>query len=155
MSRKICHVCPSGGIVCHNKDPQKPSSSPEIRLRWGDNNKEVEVTEDSMTLSPGARFRLAMMLAVAADALQIAVFPLFVEGAFSPSDDVLDVAMAAILIHLLGWQWEFLPSFLAKVVPGVDVVPFWSLAVANVYRKWKRSMPTADAGEEAHALLKP
>jgi len=113
------------------------------------------VTEDSMTLSPSVRFRLAMMLAVAADALQIAVFPLFVEGAFSPSDDVLDVAMAAILVHLLGWQWEFLPSFLAKVVPGVDVVPFWSLAVANVYRKWKRSMPTADAGEETHALLKP
>ena len=113
------------------------------------------MTEDSMTLSPTARFRLAMMLAVAAEALQIDIFPLFVEGAFSPSDDVLDVAMAAILVHLLGWQWEFLPSFLAKVVPGVDVVPFWSLAVANVYRKWKRSIPTADVGDPAHALSKP
>jgi len=31
-----------------------------------------------------------------------------------------------------------LPSFLGKLVPGVDMVPFWTLAVANVYRKSKR-----------------
>jgi hypothetical protein len=23
-------------------------------------------------------------------------------------------------------------------VPGVDLVPFWTLAVLNVYRKWKQ-----------------
>jgi len=44
-----------------------------------------------------------MILAVAADALQIFVFPLFAEGALSPADDVLDIAVAAVLIHLLGW----------------------------------------------------
>ena len=31
-----------------------------------------------------------MMLAIVADALQIVVFPLFVEGALSPVDDMLD-----------------------------------------------------------------
>jgi len=96
------------------------------------------VAEESITISPGPNFRTAMLLALVADALQIAVFPLFVEGAMSPADDILDAAVAAILVRLLGWHWEFLPSFIAKLAPGVDLVPFWTLAVANVYRKSKK-----------------
>ena len=80
-----------------------------------------------------------MVLALAADALQIVVFPLFGEGALSPADDVLDVGVAAVLVRLVGWHWEFLPAFAAELVPGVDLVPFWTLAVVNVYRKWKKS----------------
>ena len=64
--------------------------------------------------------------------------PLFVEGAFSPAEDVLDLGVAALMTHLLGWHWEFLPSFFAKLVPGIDLVPFWTIAVVNVYRKAKR-----------------
>ncbi len=79
-----------------------------------------------------------MLLAVLADALQIVVFPLFVAGAVSPADDALDLGIGALMVHLLGWHWEFLPSFFAKLIPGVDLVPFWTLAVANVYRKSKR-----------------
>jgi hypothetical protein len=79
-----------------------------------------------------------MILAVIADVLQIAIFPLFIEGAGSPADDILDLGMGAVLTYLLGWHWEFLPSFAAKLVPGVDLVPLWTLAVANVYRKAKR-----------------
>ena len=65
-----------------------------------------------------------------------------------------------MLTYLLGWHWEFLPSFLAKLVPGVDLVPLWTLAVANVYRKSKQiavsdgrnSTGSADAGEaRAHS----
>ena len=79
-----------------------------------------------------------MLLAVIADALQIIIFPVFVAGAASPADDVLDFGIGAMMVHLLGWHWEFLPSFVAKLVPGVDLVPFWTMAVANVYRKSKR-----------------
>jgi hypothetical protein len=79
-----------------------------------------------------------MILAIVADLLQLIVFPLFVEGAMSPADDALDVGVAAVLSYLLGWHWEFLPSFLTKLVPGADLVPCWTLAVANVYRKQKR-----------------
>jgi len=96
------------------------------------------MSDDKPTLSPGPKFKTAMMLAIAADALQLAVFPLFVEGALSPAEDLLDLGMAAALTHLLGWHWEFLPSLFAKLVPGVDLVPFWTLAVINVYRKAKR-----------------
>jgi hypothetical protein len=82
------------------------------------------VTHDTVTISPASRFLAAMVLAIVADALQIVVFPLFVEGALSPADDILDFGIAAVLVHLLGWHWEFLPSFFAKLVPGVDLVPF-------------------------------
>jgi len=111
------------------------------------------VTEDAVTISPGPRFRTAMILALVADALQIVVFPVFVEGAISPADDILDLGIGAAMIHLLGWHWEFLPSFLAKLVPGVDLVPFWTLAVANVYRKSKRIAVTTEVRQQERPKL--
>ena len=95
-----------------------------------------------------------MVLAVLADALQIIVFPLFAEGALSPLDDILDFAVAAALVNLLGWHWEFLPAFAAELVPGVDLVPFWTLAVSSVYRKWKQSTINAEQSREQHPALK-
>jgi len=112
------------------------------------------VTHDTITISPGSRFRAAMVLAIVADAFQIVVFPLFVEGALSPADDVLDLAVAAVLVRLLGWHWEFLPAFAAELVPGVDLVPFWTLAVANVYRKWKQITVTGEETREQRPALK-
>jgi len=102
------------------------------------------VTQEGITISRGTRFRIAMILAIIADALQIIVFPLFVEGAESPANDVLDVGLGAVLAYLLGWHWEFLPSLLGKLVPGVDLVPFWTLAVANVFRKSKQAAMTIE-----------
>ena len=98
------------------------------------------MTHDSIRISSRSRFQVALILAIVADALQIVVFPSFVQGAVSPVDDILDLGVAAVLVKLLGWHWEFLPSFLGKLVPGVDLVPFWTAAVANVYRKSKRAM---------------
>jgi hypothetical protein len=106
------------------------------------------VTNNSITLSPGPRFRVALIVAILADALQLIVFPFFVEGFESPADDVLDCGIGAVLMVLLGWHWEFLPSILAKLVPGVDLVPFWTLAVANVYRKAKRKAIEAEKNRE-------
>jgi len=96
------------------------------------------MAEEPITLSPRARFRAAMLLAIVADAVQIIAFPLFLEGAYSPLDDVLDFAVAAVLVNLLGWHWEFLPAFAVELIPGVDLVPFWTLAVMSVYRKWRQ-----------------
>src|SRR5439155_562929 len=111
------------------------------------------VTEDPTPLSPRSRFQAAMILAMAADALQIFVFPLFAEGALSPADDVLDLAVAAVLVNLLGWHWEFLPAFADELVPGVDLVPFWTIAVINVYRKWKQITITTEEIREQHQRL--
>jgi hypothetical protein len=76
--------------------------------------------------------RLAWVVAVAADAIQIAALPLFVGGGFSPADAVLDVAVGAILVRLLGWHWAFLPSLAVELVPGLDLFPTWTAAVLYV-----------------------
>jgi len=94
-----------------------------------------------------------MVLAMAADALQILVFPYFAEGGLSPADDALDVLVGAVLVGLLGWQWEFLPAFAAELVPGADLVPFWTLAVLNVYRKWKTTTDTIEEPEQDVTIL--
>jgi hypothetical protein len=111
------------------------------------------MSDDKITISAGPRFQAAMILAIVADALQIAIFPMFVEGAMSPAEDVLDFGVGALMVHLLGWHWEFLPSFFAKLVPGVDLVPFWTLAVANVYRKTKRMAVEAEQDRRSQPVL--
>jgi len=82
------------------------------------------------------------------------VFPLFAEGALSPADEVLDLVVAAVLVRLLGWHWEFLPAFVAELVPGVGLVPFCTLAVINVYRKWKQITITTPETREQRPALK-
>jgi hypothetical protein len=111
------------------------------------------MAKDTVKITAGPRLKIAMVIAIVADILQLAVFPYFVEGAMSPADDILDLSVAGILSYLLGWHWEFMPSFLAKLVPGVDMIPSWTIAVANVYRKTRRiaanmeGMNTGDAAQ--------
>jgi hypothetical protein len=102
------------------------------------------MSSDPVIIPQRSRFRTALILAIVADALQIIVFPLFVEGAASPAEDLLDLGVGAVLASLLGWHWEFLPSFFAKLVPGVDLVPFWTMSVANVYRKARKEPVTIE-----------
>lgn len=80
------------------------------------------------------RLRVAWAIALAADAIQIAALPLFAEGALSPADTVLDLAVGAVLVRLLGWHWAFLPSLIAELVPGLDLFPSWTAAVWYVTR---------------------
>jgi hypothetical protein len=71
----------------------------------------------------------ARVLAVAADVVQFALMPLVVSGAMSPLEDAIDVVTAAALTALLGFHWAYLPTFVAKLVPFVDMVPSWTIAV--------------------------
>ena len=79
--------------------------------------------------------RLAWLVAVAADAIQIVGLPLFVEGGLSPADSLLDLLVGVILIRLLGWHWAFLPSLAAELIPGMDLFPTWTAAVWYVTRQ--------------------
>src|ERR1700676_2972582 len=137
-----------------NEFTQSRSECPRPSFKITQAASSLVMTDDSLTIAPGSRFRAAMALAIIADALQIVVFPLFIQGAVSPADDVLDFGIGAVMIYLLGWHWEFLPSFLAKLVPGVDLVPFWTLAVANVYRKSKRIVVTTEEIREEYPTLR-
>jgi len=82
-----------------------------------------------------AEHRVAWTVAIAADVLQIAAFPLFAEGAMSPADSVLDLIVAFVMIRLLGWHWAFLPTAAAKLLPVGDLFPTWTAAVWFVTRR--------------------
>jgi hypothetical protein len=79
--------------------------------------------------SPASRVRIALGLALAADAVQIVFIPFFGEGIVSPLNDGLDLVIGLILVRLVGWHWAFLPSFVAELVPGLDLFPSWTAAV--------------------------
>lgn len=96
------------------------------------------------TLTP-VRIRAARSIAIAADFLQIVVFPVFAGGAASIVNDILDVAVAVSMSLLVGWHWAFLPSFLAELVPFLDLVPTWTAAVFFATRKGTPQNP-AGAG---------
>jgi hypothetical protein len=89
---------------------------------------------ESLRTLKSTEHRLAWLVAIVADALQIIAFPFFVEGGVSPADTVLDLAVATILTKILGWHWAFLPSLVAELVPGLDLFPTWTAAVFFVTR---------------------
>ena len=88
--------------------------------------------------------RVALSVAITADALQIVALPLFASGGFSPADSAVDVAAALILSNVLGWHWAFLPTLLAEVVPAFDLFPTWTAAV--LYVAWQRRTHNPPAG---------
>jgi len=83
--------------------------------------------------------RLAWLVALAADGIQILLLPLFVAGGFSPADAVIDIVAAVTLSRLLGWHWAFVPTLLAELLPGFDLFPTWTAAVFYVSSQRARS----------------
>lgn len=77
----------------------------------------------------------ALAVAIAADAIQLILMPLFFAGAASPWNDALDLLVAGMMVRLLGWHWAFLPTFLVELIPAVDLVPTWTMAVWIVTRR--------------------
>lgn len=75
------------------------------------------------------RIHTARLLAIGADILQLGLWPMFSEGGLSPFDDALDIVLSGVMIWLVGWHWAFAPAFVAELVPGVDLVPTWTMAV--------------------------
>jgi hypothetical protein len=121
----------------------------------GATSQHAGISRDAVTVKPGPRLRAAMIVAIIADLLELAVFPIFIAGAESPAEDILDMCVGGLLSFLLGWHWEFAPSFLAKLVPGLDLVPLWTLAVANVYRKSKYAAAVSAARPAGPARHRP
>ena len=78
---------------------------------------------------PARRRTLALTIALLADAAQWVWLPLVIGGALSPINNVIDIAVALVMIRLVGFHWAFLPTFIAELVPFVDLVPTWTLAV--------------------------
>lgn len=84
------------------------------------------------------RIRAARIIAIAADLLQVAAFPLFLGGASSPINDVVDILVSIVLVGILGWNWVFLPTLITELVPALDLFPTWTAAVLFVTRPGAR-----------------
>lgn len=89
---------------------------------------------------------LAWGVALTADAIQLALFPLFGEGFASPLNDALDVCVAVTLIATLGFHWVLLPTILMEGLPMVDLAPTWTIAV-GIILKSRPALPQQPVGE--------
>jgi len=76
--------------------------------------------------------RIALVVAAVADLAQIALAPLFAEGALSPLDFALDAAVALTLVGILGWRWRTGLALAAELVPGLALFPTWTAMVATL-----------------------
>ena len=81
--------------------------------------------------------------------------PLFAGGAPTVFDAVLDVAVGAAMVALVGWHWAFLPTFAVELLPGVDLVPTWTLAVFLVTRRRGSGGSSAPSAGSEPPLLPP
>jgi hypothetical protein len=101
-----------------------------------------------MVARPSRRaIRIGRAVAIIADALQLVLFPLFVEGFSSVLNDVLDVVVCAVLLRLIGWNPVFLPTFVVEMLPFGDLAPTWTIAVLIA----TRSRPSAPREKALHS----
>jgi hypothetical protein len=98
--------------------------------------------------------RLAWSIALAADALQIGLFPLFAAGGLSPATTLVDLITAFLLTRILGWHWAFLPSFALEMLPGFDLFPTWTAAVLFVTGKEARNTDEPEILPPDHARVR-
>lgn len=74
------------------------------------------------------RVRIAYIVAIVTDLLQLVLGPLGWAGA----DEVLDVVAGAAMWRLLGFHPLLLPTFMLEFLPVTDMLPTWTACVALV-----------------------
>jgi hypothetical protein len=84
--------------------------------------------------------RIALAIALAADVAQLALAPLFAEGALSPFSDALDLVVVLTLVLTLGWRWRTVLALGVELIPGLALFPTWTALVLT--------MPTAQPVEQ-------
>jgi hypothetical protein len=109
-----------------------------------------------MKIQPQVRWRrrTAWVLALAADAAQWILIPVFAPGALSPLNDALDVAIGVAMVALLGWHWAFLPAFALELIPFADLAPTWTIAVGLATRGASKEAASS-AVVDAKPVLSP
>ncbi len=78
--------------------------------------------------------RLAFVIAIAADVLQILLGPL----GWAFADEILDVAAMILVSRAIGFHFLLLPTFVLEFLPIVDLLPTWTGCVALVVALRKR-----------------
>lgn len=90
---------------------------------------------DAVRTVSSIRIKVARAIAICADLVQIGLPMVFGEGFLSPFQDAVDVVVCITLSLLVGWHFAFLPSFVVKLVPLVDLAPTWTIAIFVATRK--------------------
>jgi hypothetical protein len=92
-----------------------------------------------------ARVRAAWVVAVLVDAIQLGTSPAELAGPLAWFIETgADLITAAVMIWLLGFHWAFLPSFLTKMLPFIDLAPTWTAAVFFVTRARRKAAAPKD-----------
>jgi hypothetical protein len=91
-----------------------------------------------------SRIRLAYIVAVAADVVQLVLGPL----GWVAADAAVDVAAMIATSRLLGFHPLLLPTFVLELVPVADLLPSWTGCVALVValRKKQHAPPPPGSG---------
>jgi uncharacterized protein YjeT (DUF2065 family) len=88
------------------------------------------------------RIWLAYGVALVADGLQILLTPLG-PAAWLFLDDIIDVIAMILLTVIAGFHPLFLPTFVTKLIPVVDILPTWTGCTAIVIAlRRKQQTPT-------------
>jgi type III secretory pathway component EscV len=107
---------------------------------------QVVPSAPNLTVS-SSRAAAALAIAVFADLIQLPINALFFTGFLAvPSeiaDLVVDTAAAVLITALLGFHWALLPSFVAELFPGLDLIPTWTGCVALVVWQRRREHATS------------
>jgi len=89
-----------------------------------------------------SRLRAAWVVAVLVDGLQMITAPAEVTGPMAWVLEVgLDLVTMSVMIFLVGFHWTFLPSFVTKLLPFVDLAPTWTLALFIATRDRRKMKP--------------
>jgi hypothetical protein len=80
------------------------------------------------------RICVAFLIAIVADATQIAAGPL----GWVFFDEAIDVVVLSLLTLLIGFHPLFLPTFLVEFFPGLDMLPTWTACVAVVVARRRK-----------------
>ena len=88
------------------------------------------------------RLRTAWVVAVLVDGLQMITAPAEFTGPMVwVLDAGVDLVTMGVMIFLLGFHWAFLPSFVTKLLPFVDLAPTWTLALFFATRGRRNMKP--------------
>ncbi len=80
------------------------------------------------------RFLLTVLVAGAADALEVAFPPLFI---------LFDAVAIFVLLALWGWRWEIAMVLIPEVIPGLDLFPTWTALAFYLGAKGIPNKPAA------------
>ena len=89
------------------------------------------------------RVKVALCIALLADAIQIPVSMIAATGVMLPIAEsfivLVDLLAMALIMWCLGFHWILLPSFALEALPGLDAIPTWTLCVVYLARTNKHS----------------